>query len=115
MNFHLNTTQIDKAKQTNNTRQIRIKNTVRKDTVSMLTTRLKIMLNILQQLKVRHHQMSVHADVLVLAILSKWILGVVCSKQNQAQLVFVFSKDLKSFKFNTETVKCQQLNEILTY
>lgn len=61
----------------------------------MLATRLKLVFNFLQQLKVAHHQMSAYADVLVLAILSEWILGVIRSKQNQAQLIFIFSKDLK--------------------
>lgn len=80
----------------------------------MLTTRLKVMFNFFQQLEVSHHQMSAYVNVLVLALLRKWVLGIIRSKKYQAQLIFVFSKDLKGIKYYAQAVDVRKLIDIVT-
>lgn len=54
----------------------------RKDTISLLTLWLNLMFNLLQKIEVWYHEVTMHCDVLVLAILSQRVFGGVCAKQN---------------------------------
>lgn len=67
----------------------------KKDTVSLLRTWLDFALNVLQQVKIRAHQMSVHRDVLVLILTSKGVLSAIGTKKDQRNFVFVLSKYLE--------------------
>lgn len=53
-----------------------------KDTISLLTLWMDLILYFLQKLKVGHHQVTMHGDVLVLVILLQLVLGGVRAKQN---------------------------------
>lgn len=61
----------------------------------MLRTWLDFALNVLQQVKIRAHQMSVHRDVLVLILTSKGVLSAIGTKKDQRNFVFVLSKYLE--------------------
>lgn len=67
----------------------------KKDTVSLLRTWLDFAFNVLQQVKIRAHQMSVHCDVLILILTSKGVLSAIGTKKDQRNFVFVLSKHLE--------------------
>lgn len=54
----------------------------KRNTISLLTLRMDLILYFLQKLKVRHHKVTMHCDVLVLAILVQWVVGGVGAKKN---------------------------------
>lgn len=53
---------------------------IRKDTISLLTLWLELILYFLQKFKVRNHELAGYCDVLILAILMQRVFGGVCSK-----------------------------------
>lgn len=55
---------------------------IKKDTISLLTLWLELILYFLQKFKVRNHELTGYCDVLILAILMQRVFGGICSKQN---------------------------------
>lgn len=53
-----------------------------KDTISLLTFRLNLIMYFFQKLKVWDPELTVHCDVLVLAVLIQRVFGGVRTKQN---------------------------------
>lgn len=58
-----------------------------KDTISLLTFRLNLILDLLQKLKIWDPELTVHCDVLVLSILIQRVFGGVRAKQNQGKFI----------------------------
>lgn len=63
----------------------------------MLRTWLDFAFNVLQQVKIRAHQMSVHCDVLILIPSSEGVLGAIGTKKDQRNFIFVLSKHLQKY------------------
>lgn len=66
-----------------------------KDTISLLTLRLNLILYFLQKLKVWDPELTVHCDVLVLSVLIQRVLGGVRAKQNQGKFILGLRKYLR--------------------
>ena len=63
----------------------------------MLRTWLDFAFNVLQQVKIRAHQMPMHCDVLILIPSSEGVLGAIGTKKDQRNFIFVLSKHLEKY------------------